>query len=162
LVAWVNVQEHLRVLCCTPIGAIADIGIAYSKVGRAMIHLEANLAFRHSYFLGYLSSRPSFLGTALRLTLTLELPHLVKDHENLRQLCMIRGLHMKTRPNFDSVRVSNTQSMSLTEWKLMQEFCGAVFNILQLEKDLSLSNSMHIADMLLKIFRKKKSLAVSD
>jgi arginine kinase len=162
LVAWINVQEHLRVLCCTPIAAIADIGLAYSKVGRAMIHLEANLAFRHSYFLGYLSSRPSFLGTALRLTLTLELPHLVKDHENLRQLCMIRGLHMKTRPNFDSVRVSNTQCMSLTEWKLMQEFCGAVFNILQLEKDLSLSNSMHIADMLLKIFRKKKSLAISD
>lgn len=156
-VAWINVQEHLRVLCCSPLAATADIGLAYSKVGRAMIFLEKNLAFRHSYFLGYLASRPSFLGTSLRLTLTLELPHLVKDQENLRQLCMIRGLHLKTRPNFDSVRVSNTQSMSLTEWKLLQEFCGAVFNILQLEKDLSMSNSMHIAELLLKIFRKKKT-----
>jgi hypothetical protein len=158
-VAWVNVQEHLRVLCCTPIAATADIGLAYSKVGRAMIFLEAHLSFRHSYFLGYLSSRPSFLGTSLRLTLTLELPHLVKDQENLRQLCLIRGLHMRTRPNFDSIRVSNTRCMSLTEWKLLQEFCGAVSNISQLEKDLSMSNSMHIAEMLLKIFRKKKSLA---
>jgi arginine kinase len=159
IVAWVNVQEHLRILCCTPFSAMADIGLAYSKVGRAMIFLEDKLAFRHSYFLGYLSSRPSYLGTSLRLTLNLELPHLVKDQENLRQLCLIRGLHMKTRPNFDSIRVSNTRSMSLTEWKLLQEFCGAVQNILQLEKDLSMSNSMHIAEMLLKIFRKKKSLA---
>lgn len=156
-VAWINVQEHLRILCCTPLSATADIGLVYSKVGRAMIFLEENLSFRHSYFLGYLSSRPCFLGSSLRLTLTLELPHLIKDQENLRQLCLIRGLHMKTRPNFDSIRVSNTQCMSLTEWKLLQEYCGAVQNILQLEKDLSMSNSMHIAEMLLRIFRKKKN-----
>lgn len=160
LVAWINVQEHLRVICCTRLSATADIGLAYSKVGRAMIFLEGHLSFRHSYFLGYLASRPSYLGTSLRLTLNLELPQLVKDHENLRQLCLIRGLHMKTRPNFDAIRVSNAHCMSLTEWKLLQEFCGAVSNILQLEKDLSMSNSMHIADMLLKIFRKKKSLAI--
>lgn len=156
-VAWINVQEHLRIICCTPLSTTADIGLAYSKVGRAMIFLETNISFRHSYFLGYLSSRPAFLGTSLRLTLTLELPHLVKDLENLRQLCLIRGLHMKTRPNFDTIRVSNTRCMSLTEWKLLQDFCGAVQNILQLEKDLSMSNSMHIAEMLLKIFRKKKN-----
>lgn len=156
LVAWINVQEHLRVLCCTPLSDPADIGLAYSKVGRAMIFLGENLTFRHSYLLGHLSSRPSFLGTSLRLTLTLELPHLVKDLENLRQLCLIRGLHLKTRPNFDSVRVCNTRCMSLTEWKLLQDFCGAAQNILQLEKDLTMSNSMHIAEMLLKIFRKKR------
>lgn len=155
--AWINVQEHLRVLCCTPLSAPADIGLAYSKVGRAMIFLEEKIAFRHSYFLGYLASRPSFLGTSLRLTLTLELPHLIKDTENLRQLCVIRGLHMKTRPNFDTIRVSNTRCMSLTEWKVLQDFCSAAQNILQLEKDLSMSNSMHIAEMLLKIFRKKKN-----
>lgn len=159
--AWVNVKEHLRILCCTPISATADIGLAYSKIGRSMIFLEDKLAFRHSYFLGYLSSRPSFLGTSIRFTLTLELPQLVKDLDNLRQLCLIRGLHMKTRPNFDSIRLSNTRCMSLTEWKLLQEYCGAVQNILQLEKDLSMSNSMQIADMLLKIFRKKKNSLAS-
>jgi hypothetical protein len=155
--AWINVQEHLRVLCCTPIDHVADIGLAYSKIGKAMVFLESHIHFRHSYFLGYLSSRPSYLGTSLRLNVTLELPHLSKDIENLRQLCLIRGLHMKTRANFDSIFVSNSQCMSITEWKLLQEFCSAVANILQLEKDLSMSNSMHIAEMLLKIFRKKKN-----
>ncbi|KAG5684639.1 hypothetical protein PVAND_013859 [Polypedilum vanderplanki] len=157
LVAWINVQEHLRILACTPLNQVADIGMAYSKVGRAMMFLENCLNFRHSYYLGYLASRPSFLGTSLRLTVTLDVPQLSKDLDNLRQLCLIRGLHMKTRTNFDSILVSNTQCMSITEWKLLQEFCSAVTNILQLEKDLSMSNSMHIADMLLKIFRKKKN-----
>jgi arginine kinase len=157
LCAWINVQEHLRVVCCTPMSSLANIGLAYSKVGRAMIFLEKHLTFRHSYFLGYLSSRPSFLGTSLRINLMLELPHLIKDVENLRQLCMIRGLHMKTRKNFDSIRVSNSRCMSLTEWSLFQDFCGAVHNILQLEKELSMSNSLHIAETLLKIFRKKKN-----
>lgn len=161
LVAWINVQEHLRIVCCTPMSAPADIGLAYSKVGRAMIFLTQKLSFRHSYFLGYLASRPSFLGTSLRITLTLDLPHLVKDRENLRQLCNIRDLHMKTRQNFDSIRVSNTRCMSLTEWQLFQDFCGAVSNVLGLEKDLSMSNSMHIAEMLLKIFRKKKNSLAS-
>jgi arginine kinase len=157
LVAWINVQEHLRIMACTPINQVADIGMAYSKVGRAMTFLDACLNFRHSYYLGYLASRPSFLGTSLRLTVTIDVPQLNKDPENLRQLCLIRGLHMKTRSNFDSLLVSNTQCMSITEWKLLQEFCSAVSNILQLEKDLSMSNSMHIAEMLLKIFRKKKN-----
>lgn len=155
--AWINVQDHLRILCCTPVNQVANIGTAYSKVGRAMMFLENVLQFRHSYFLGYLSSRPSFLGTSLRLTVTLELPQLSKDLENLRQLCLIRGLHMKTRTNFDSILVSNTQCMNTTEWKLLQEYCSAVSNILQLEKELSMSNSMHIAATLLKIFRKKKN-----
>lgn len=161
--AWINVQEHLRVLCCTPLSSLANIGLAYSKVGRAMIFLEKHLTFRHSYFLGYLSSRPAFLGTSLRLTLILELPHLIKDVENLRQLCLVRGLHMRTRKNFNSIRVSNSKCMSLTEWTILQDFCGAVLNILQLEKDLSMSNSLHIAETLLKIFRKKKSrMSIAD
>jgi arginine kinase len=155
--AWINVQEHIRVISCTPLTQVADIGAAYSKVGKAMIFLENALHFRHSYFLGYLASRPSYLGASLRFTVTLELPQLIRDPENLRQLCQIRNLHMKTRPNFDSIRVSNAHCMSMTEWKLLQEFCSAVSNILQLEKDLSMSNSMHIAEMLLKVFRKKKN-----
>lgn len=158
LVAWINVQEHLRVLCCTSSDSPADIGMAYSKLGKAMIYLEKQIEFRHSYLLGYLASRPAFLGTSLRITVTLELPHLLKDQENLRQLCITRGLHLKSKPNFELVRLCNMQCMSITEWKLFQDYCTAVSSILQLEKELSMTNSMHIASMLLNIFRKKRHL----
>lgn len=162
LVAWINVQEHLRVITCSPLAHVGDIGVAYSKLGRAMIFLEQLFNFRHSFYLGYLTSRPSFLGTALRISGVINLPHLVKDPENLRQLCLIRNLHMKTRPNFDSIIVSNSHCMSTTEWNLLQEFNSAVENILKLESEKSDTNSMHIATMMLKIFRKKKNSLVNN
>lgn len=164
LAAWINVQEHLRILCCTPLNNPCDIGLAYTKIGRAMMFLERCLNFRHSFFLGYLASRPSFLGTSLRFNVTLELPNLYKDPENVRQLCLVRDLHLKPCPNYESMIVlSNSHCMSCTEWKLLQEFCSAIENILKLESEKSDTNSMHIATMMLKIFRKKKnSLASND
>lgn len=156
-VAWVNCQEHLRVLCCTDANSPGSIGRAYVKIGNAMNYLNNKIEFRNSYFLGYLASRPSFLGTSLHLTLTLELSHLIKERENLQHLCNVRGLHMLSHPHQNSVRVCNMQSMSVTEWKIFHDFCTAVANIVQLEKDLSMENTKHIAAMLVNIFRKKKN-----
>lgn len=176
LVVWVNAQEHLRILSCTRSTEQGDIGQAYSKCGKAIEFLERSLSFRQSYYLGNLSSRPSFLGTALKFYYTLELPNLMRDAENFRDLCAARGLQMTPRsrasiqdsgrssPSEESgedkgdclVRVSNRQSMGVNEWQLFMDYCTAVANILQLEKDMSMSNSKHIASMLVNIFRKKR------
>lgn len=196
LVVWVNVQEHLRVLSCSQEEERGDIGQAYSKCGKAVEFLEDRLQFRQSYYLGNLSSRPSFLGTALKFYYTLELPNLMRDLSSFRDLCAARGLQMSARartktspestPSARSekghgvitgeeaalvaadnlwtmngkwenvVRVSNRQSMGVNEWQLFMDYCTAVANILQLEKDMSMSNSKHIASMLVNIFRKKR------
>lgn len=160
LVVWINTQDHLRVLACSDSERLADVGLPFSKVGRAVTFLEENMLFRRSYFLGYLSSRPSFLGTALRISLTLDLPHLSKEKENLRQLCTVRALHMTSHETYRSIRVSNMQSIGITELHIFQEFCTAVANIIQLEKDLSMANTKHIAAMLVKVFRRKKNSLV--
>lgn len=156
-VAWINCQDHLRILCCSEVDAPANVGAAYSIVGRAIEYLNEKIFFRTSYFLGNLSSRPSFLGTSLRLTLTLQLPHLIKERENLRHLCVVRGLQMTTHDVLNCIRVSNMQSMGITEWQIFHDYCTAVTNVIQLEKDLSMENSKHIAAMLVNIFRKKKN-----
>ncbi|XP_059612657.1 uncharacterized protein LOC132259125 [Phlebotomus argentipes] len=163
LVAWINCQEHLRILCSTPSTAVGDIGIAFSKIGRAVQFLDAIISFRNTYYLGNLTSRPSYLGTGLRLSYNISLPHLMKESDNLRYLCTTRCLHMtKAKANAASVfqtgmiRLSNKQSVGVTEWRLFIDFCTAVANILQLEKDLSLTNTKHIASMFVNIFRKKK------
>lgn len=157
---WINTQEHIRILCCTSNEYPGDMGMAYTKIGKAINYLQKKLQFRNSYLLGHLASRPSYLGTSLHLTYTITMPHLMKEIENLRHLCTVRGLHMIANPNTDTIRISNMQSMGVTEWKLFQNYCTAVANILQLEKDLSLSNTKHIAAMLVSIFRKKKSLVL--
>lgn len=157
LVAWINCQDHLRVMCCTEAEAPANIGAAYTLVGKAMTHLNEKIFFRNSYFLGYLTSRPSFLGTSFKITLALNLPHLMKEEKNLKHLCTVRGLHMMTRDHVDVIRVSNMQSLGVTEWQILHDYCTAVTNVIQLEKDLSLDNSKHIASMLVNIFRKKRN-----
>lgn len=157
LVAWINVQDHLRLVCSTKSFEKANIGAAYQKISKAIEYLSLQLDFRHTYFLGHLSSRPSFLGTGLKLYLCVKLPHLMAEKANLRHLCSVRGLHLKYEDFEDGiVRLSNMQSLSLNEWKIFQNFCTAVANILQLEKDLSNSDASSIGDTLLKLFKKKK------
>lgn len=157
LVAWINAQEHLRVLCTTKLGNVADIGSAYLKISRAMEYLDHLLEFRHSYFLGYLSSRPAFLGSALKINVLLALPYLSKERANLRHLCCVRGLNMKYEVNDTLIRISNMQSLGVTEWKIFQDFCTALANILQLEQDLSTSTDSQITESFNRILRRKKS-----
>lgn len=157
IVIWINCQEHLRLLSSTSPQIPGSIGQSYVKVAKAMSYLNANIEFRNSYFLGYLSARPSFLGTSLRLTVTLELPHLIKEPENLQNLCSVRGLYMLSHPTTNCIRVSNMQAMSANEWKIFHDYCTAVANVIQLEKDLSMESTKHIAAMLVNIFRKKKN-----
>lgn len=156
LVVWINCQEHMRLLCCTNELNPGHIGQTYVKVAKAMQYLDVSIEFRNSYFLGYLASRPSFLGTSLRMTVTLEVAHLIKEPDNLQQLCSVRGLYMLPHSNPRCVSAANMQAMSMTEWKIFHDFCAAVANIIQLEKDLSMENTKHIAQMLVNIFRKKR------
>lgn len=160
MAVWINAQDHLRVLCCTDSNAPANIGLAYTKIGRAMMYLDEILRFKHSYFLGYLSSRPSFLGTSLRISLTLNLPQLSKEKENLRHLCTVRSIHMITMDHTNAIKACNMQSIGVSEWQLFQDYCTAIANIVGMEKDMSMVNTKQIAAMLVSIFRKKKNSLV--
>lgn len=161
LALWLNCKEHLRVIATTSTKDAADMGSAYTRVGRAISYLETQLHFKESYLLGYLQARPSYLGTGLKFKTNIKLPNLMKEMDNLRHLCSVRGLHLVTNPmSNQSVRLVNMQSLGIVEHVLFQDYCTAVTNILSLEKDMSLTNSKHIATMLVKIFRRKKNSLV--
>lgn len=64
---------------------------------------------------------------------------------------------MLPHANTNCIRAANMQTMSATEWKIFHDYCTAVANIIQLEKDLSMESTKHIAAMLVNIFRKKKN-----
>ncbi|EDW91853.1 uncharacterized protein Dyak_GE14027 [Drosophila yakuba] len=161
LAVWLNCQEHLRIISTSSSKEPADMGAAYTRVGRAISYLETQLHFKESYLLGYLQSRPSYLGTGLKMTTIVKLTNLMKEMDNLRHLCSVRGLSMVTnRLSKLTVRLVNMQSMGVVEYVLFQDYCTAVTNILSLEKDMSLTNSKHIATMLVKIFKRKKNSIV--
>lgn len=157
LAAWINVQDHLRVVCSTPEDRPGQIGKAYARLGRVMTALDHGLTFKKDEKLGFLASRPSAIGNTLHFSLVVKFPELSKEPGNLVHLCLVRGLNIKETMQRDIVKISNQQCLAITELQTLQDFCRAVLNILSLEKELALNNSMRIAALVANIFRKRLS-----
>lgn len=155
LAAWVNVQDHLRIVCRTNENRPGLIGRAYVRVARLMMIFDQRLKFKRDQKLGFLTARPHALGNTLRFCLIVRFPELSKTSENLRHLCVVRGLNARDTVKKDMVRVSNQQSLGITELQTLQDFSRAVNNIITLEKELSMNNSMKIANLITGMFRKR-------
>jgi creatine kinase/arginine kinase len=54
----------------------ADIGAVFSRLARAASEIEKVAKFAHSKNLGYITSCPTNLGTALRASVHIHLPNL--------------------------------------------------------------------------------------
>lgn len=157
-VAWINVLDHLRIATCTPTHNPGNVGRIFSRVYRVMRILETKLAFKKDEKFGYLSARPTAVGNTLQFNLTVSFPYLIKEPDNLRHLCLVRGLYFNRSSNSnDVIKVGNQQCLGINEVQSFEDFTTAVANILQLEKDLALSSSMHIAALFVNIFRRKKA-----
>lgn len=155
LAAWVNVQDHLRIVCRTSENRPGLVGRAYVRVAKLMMIFDRRLKFKRDQKLGFLTARPHALGNTLRFCLIVRLPELSKTPDNLRHLCVVRGLSVRDTIKRDMVRIGNQQSLSITELQTLQDFSRAVHNIITLEKDLSLNNSMKLANLITGIFRKR-------
>lgn len=154
--AWINVLDHLRVIVKTPAYKPGNIGDAYAKISRISFELGRRLSFKHGPALGFLSCRPSCVGNTLRFRLNVRLSHLGKQRAQLLKLCVVRGLTIGDDINGTSP-LGNQQCLGVTEPQTFEDYATAVSNILQLEKDLAMHNSLHIAQLFVSIFRRKKS-----
>ncbi|XP_050310207.1 uncharacterized protein LOC126746131 isoform X2 [Anthonomus grandis grandis] len=160
LAVYVNVLDHIRVVTSTSHSSPGTIGLIYSRMSRIMTVFQEELSFVTDSRLGHLTARPTVLGCGLKFELTMRCPYLLKESENLRQLCTVRGLTYKRSSGTSEVfKVSNYVTVGVSELQCFQDLVTAVSNILQLEKDMSMTNSLHIAALFLSIFKKKKSAA---
>lgn len=157
LAVWINVHDHVRVLVSSSQDSPAEIGLPFSKLSYIMTYLHEKLDFVWDSRLGFLSSRPTFLGASIRFSLIVNFPGLSKDPDNMKHLCAMRGLQYRETLSSDIARISNYQCLSITETACFNDFATAASNLLHLEKDLSMQNSAHIATMLTNIFRRKRS-----
>lgn len=155
LAAWVNIQDHLRIICRTNENRPGLMGRAYVRVAKLMMIFDQRLKFKRDQKLGFLTARPHVLGNTIRFCLIIRFPELSKTPDNLRHLCVVRGLSVRDTVKSDMVRVSNQQSLTITELQTFQDFSRAVHNIITLEKELSVNNSMKIANLITGMFRKR-------
>lgn len=161
LAAWINVQDHLRILCCTKDDSPGNVGKVYSRIGRIMTILDGRIKFKRDKKFGFLSARPCAIGNTLRFDVECKFPYLAKEPDNLRHLCVVRGLRFQQTMKRFIVKIGNQQSLSITELQTLEDFTRALVNILTLEKEMALNSSLKIASLFANIFKKRKTSVVS-
>ncbi|XP_043481027.1 uncharacterized protein LOC122510441 isoform X5 [Leptopilina heterotoma] len=158
LAIWVNVQDHIRVICSTNESKPGKLGKIYVRIAKLMSVMDQRLLFKRDTKLGFLSARPNCIGNTLRIHLGVKFPTLSKDAANLKNLAIVRGLECKETIRRSIFVLNNQQCLSITELQTLQDFCQAALNVLSVEKEMTLNNnSMKIANVISSIFRKRKS-----
>ena len=96
----------------------------------------------HDYKLGFYTSCPSNLGTALRASVHIRLPKLSKHMEMFEEIAnkynvQIRGIHGEHSETVDSVYdISNKRRLGLSEVSLVQDMYDGVKALIAKEKSL--------------------------
>lgn len=75
---WVNEEDQLRIISMQP---GSDIKAVFERLSRACSIIEDEADFAQSMNLGYLTSCPTNLGTALRASVHIHLPNLGQEKE---------------------------------------------------------------------------------
>jgi arginine kinase len=73
---WVNEEDQLRIISMQP---GADIHAVFDRLSRGAAEIEKVVKFAHDEHLGYITSCPTNLGTAMRASVHIKLPKLSKD-----------------------------------------------------------------------------------
>jgi creatine kinase/arginine kinase len=120
----------------------ADIGAVFERLCRAASAIEKVAKFAHDDHLGYITSCPTNLGTALRGSVHVCLPLLSKDKERFESIAkqynvQIRGIHGEHSESDDGTYdISNRHRLGKGERSLVNEMYAGVKAMINAEKEL--------------------------
>jgi len=80
---WVNEEDQLRIISMQPGAGIKEV---FDRLCRAAQAIEKIAKFSHSEHLGYITSCPTNLGTALRASVHIKLPKLAKQKDQFNAI----------------------------------------------------------------------------
>jgi arginine kinase len=120
----------------------ADILAVFARLCTAAAHIETVCKFSHDEHLGYITSCPTNLGTALRASVHIKLPKLMKQKEKFEAIAakffvQIRGIHGEHTETDDGVfDISNRRRLGRSEKELVQDMIDGVQELIKIEKSL--------------------------
>ena len=136
---WVNEEDQLRIISMQPGGDIKEV---FTRLSTAIKVLEKQLAFSYNDHLGYITSCPTNLGTAMRASVHIKVPNLAKDMEKFKVITdkyhlQIRGIHGEHSESEGGVYdISNRRRLGITEVEAVQDMYDGVVAIIEAEKAL--------------------------
>jgi len=136
---WVNEEDQLRIISMEQ---GADIGAVFTRLSKAAAHIETVTSFAHDSHLGYITSCPTNLGTAMRASVHIALPKLGVRMEDFQKIAdeyhvQIRGIHGEHSESADHVYdISNKRRLGRSEVDLVQDMYNGVKAMITKEKEL--------------------------
>jgi hypothetical protein len=121
----------------------ADILAVFTRLSIAATEIEKKAKFAHDGHLGYITSCPTNLGTALRASVHIKLPFLCKDKVQFNQIAdkfyvQIRGIHGEHSESDDGTYdISNKRRLGRSEVDLVQDMYNGIKAMIEAEKKLA-------------------------
>ncbi len=137
---WVNEEDQLRIISMQKGGDIKEV---FTRLTKAISLLENQLTFAFNKHLGYITSCPTNLGTALRASVHIKLPLLSKNMEEFKSITdkyylQIRGIHGEHSESEGGIYdISNKRRLGITEVQAVQDMYDGVKALIKRENALT-------------------------
>jgi len=136
---WVNEEDQLRIISMQKGGDIKEV---FTRLINAIKHLEKTMSFSFSKHLGYITSCPTNLGTAMRASVHIAVPKLADDMDKFKEITdkyhlQIRGTDGEHSKSTGGVYdISNKRRLGVTEVQCVQDMYDGVVELIKIEKSL--------------------------
>ncbi len=136
---WVNEEDQLRIISMQMGGDIKEV---FSRLSLAIGEIAQKVAFSYSDHLGYITSCPTNLGTAMRASVHIKLPKLGVDMKTFQSIAdhyhlQIRGIHGEHSESEGGIYdISNRRRLGVTEVQCVQDMYDGVVALIAKERSL--------------------------
>jgi creatine kinase/arginine kinase len=138
---WINEEDQMRIISMQKGGDIKEV---FTRLTSALNQLEKQLSFSYSNHLGYISSCPTNLGTAMRASVHISLPQLSNNKNKLEEITkkhhlQIRGIHGEHSASENAIfDISNQRRLGITEVEALEDLYNGVIDLINEEKQLEI------------------------
>ena len=136
---WINEEDQLRIISMQMGGDIKEV---FTRLMTAISEIAKEVKFSYTEHLGYITSCPTNLGTAMRASVHIKLPKLSQDMKAFEAIAdeyhlQIRGIHGEHSLSEGGVYdISNKRRLGVTEVQCVQDMYDGVVALIAKEKSL--------------------------
>ena len=136
---WINEEDQLRVISMQKGGDIKEV---FGRLVDAITQIHQSIEFSFNSHLGYITSCPTNLGTAMRASVHIKLPKLSKDMNTFKEITdryhlQIRGIHGEHSQSEDGIYdISNARRLGVSEVECVQDMFDGVSALIAKEEAL--------------------------
>jgi creatine kinase/arginine kinase len=136
---WINEEDELRIISMQQGGDIKEV---FTRLSNAIKAIESKMKFAYNDHLGYITSCPTNLGTAMRASVHIKLPNLGNSMDEFKKIAdkyhvQIRGIHGEHSESEGGIYdISNKRRLGVSEVDCVQDMYNGVVALIKKEKEL--------------------------